>query len=109
MLLIHLLNNFQQECFLRQMDRLLEKHPDAIDAFIVDFSSMMFAKENELTVASNNLMLLIHLLNNFQQQCLLRQMDRLLEKQPDAIDAFIEDFSSIMFAKKNKLTVGLTP
>ena len=27
------------------------KHPDAIDAFIEDFSSMMFAKENELTVA----------------------------------------------------------
>ena len=51
MLLIHLLNNFQQECLLRQMDRLLEKHPYAIDAFIVDFSSMMFAKENELTVA----------------------------------------------------------
>ena len=39
MLLIHLLNNFQQECLLRQMDRLLEKHPDAIDAFIVDFSN----------------------------------------------------------------------
>ena len=59
MLLIHLLNNFQQECLLRQMDRLLEKHTlmlltdrfIAIDAFIVDFSSMMFAKENELTVA----------------------------------------------------------
>ena len=51
-------------------------------------------------------MLLIHLLNNFQQQCLLRQMDRLLEKHPDAIDAFIEDFSSIMFAKKNKMTVN---
>ena len=51
MLLLHLLNNFQQECLLRQMDRLLEKQPDAIDAFIEDFSSMMFAKENELTVA----------------------------------------------------------
>ena len=50
MLLIHLLNNFQQECLLRQMDRLLEKHPDAIDAFIEDFSSMMFAKKNEMTV-----------------------------------------------------------
>ena len=50
-------------------------------------------------------MLLIHLLNNFQQQCLLRQLDRLLEKHPDAIDAFIEDFSPIMFAKKNKMTV----
>ena len=33
------------------MDRLLEKHPDAIDAFIEDFYSMMFANENELTVA----------------------------------------------------------
>ena len=51
MLLLHLLNTFQQECLLKQMDRLLEKLPDAIDAFIVDFSSMMFAKENELTVA----------------------------------------------------------
>ena len=81
MLLIHLLNNFQQECLLRQMERLLEKHPYAIDAFIVDFSSMMFAKENELTVASNTLMLLIHLLNNFQQ----------------------------MFAKANGSTVGKTP
>ena len=37
MLLIYLLNNFQQECLLRQMDRLLEKHPYAIDAFIEDF------------------------------------------------------------------------
>ena len=53
-------------------------------------------------------MLLIHLLNNFQQECLLRQMDRLLEKHPDAIDAFIEDFSS-WFAKKNKMTVVSTP
>ena len=57
-------------------------------------------------------MLLIHLLNNFQQECLLRQMDRLLIlihllKNPDAIDAFIEDFSSIMFAKKNEMTVVL--
>ena len=41
-------------------------------------------------------MLLMHLLNNFLQQCLLRQMDRLLEKQPDAIDAFSADFASIM-------------
>ena len=32
------------------MDRLLEKHPDAIDAFIVDFASIMFAKTNESTV-----------------------------------------------------------
>ena len=61
-------------CLLRQI--LLDKHPDA---FI--------------------------LLNNFQQQCLLRQMDRLLEKHPYAIDAFIVDFSSMMFAKKNKMTV----
>ena len=105
MLLIHLLNNFQQQCLLRQMDRLLEKHPDAIDAFIEDFSSMLFAKKNENDCCINTLMLLIHLLNNFQQQCLLRQMDRLLEKHPDAIDAFIEDFSSMMFAKKNKMTV----
>ena len=54
-------------------------------------------------------MLLIHLLNNFQQERLLRQMDRLLVKQPDAIDAFIEDFSSIMFAIRNKMTVVSTP
>ena len=105
MLLIHLLNNFQQQCLLRQMDRLLEKHPDAIDAFIEDFSSMMFAKKNKMTVVST-LMLLIHLLNNFQQECLLRQMDRLLEKHPYAIDAFIVDFSSMMFAKENELTVA---
>ena len=62
MLLIHLLNNFQQQCLLRQMDRLLEKHPYAIDAFIVDFSSMMFAKENGST----------------------------LHKHPDAFNTFIE-------------------
>ena len=54
-------------------------------------------------------MLLIHSLNNFQQESLLRQMDQLLEKDPDAIDAFIEDFSSIMFAKRNKMTVVSTP
>ena len=47
-------------------------------------------------------MLLIHLLNNFQQQCLLRQMDRLLEKHPDAIDAFIEDFSQLCLLRKIK-------
>ena len=51
MLLLHLLKNFQQECLLGQMERLLEKDSYAIDAIIVDFSSMMFAKENELTVA----------------------------------------------------------
>ena len=28
------------------MERLLEKHPYAIDAFIVDFSTIMFAKTN---------------------------------------------------------------
>ena len=60
MLLIHLLNNFQQECLLRQMDRLLEKNID------LDFSSIM---------------LLTHLLNNFY-------------------------FSSMMFAKKNEMTVA---
>ena len=43
-------------------------------------------------------MLLIHLLNNFQQQCLLRQMDRLLENTL----MLLTHFSSIMFAKKNK-------
>ena len=30
-------------------------------------------------------------------------------KHPDAIDAFIEDFSSIIFAKKNKMTVVSAP
>ena len=30
-------------------------------------------------------------------------------KHPDVIDAFIEDFSPIMFAKKNKMTVVSTP
>ena len=54
-------------------------------------------------------MLLLHLLNNIQQECLLRQIERLLEKHPDAIDAFIEDITSIMFAKKNKLTVVSAP
>ena len=43
MLLIHLLNNFQQQCLLREMDRLLEKHSYAIDAFIVDFSDIFIA------------------------------------------------------------------
>ena len=50
-------------------------------------------------------MLLLHLLNNIQQQCLLRQIERLLEKHPDAIDTFFEDFSLMMFAKKNKMTL----
>ena len=74
--------------------------------FIVEFSSMMFAKTNVIDCCINTLMLSIHLLNNFQQECLLRQMDRLLEKHPYAIDAFIVDFSSIMFAKENELTVA---
>ena len=30
-------------------------------------------------------------------------------KHLDAIDAFIEDFSSIIFAKKNKMTVVSAP
>ena len=50
MLLIHLLNNFQPQCLLSEMVRLLEKHPYAIDAFIVDFSTIMFAKTNGSTV-----------------------------------------------------------
>ena len=54
MLLIYLLNNSQQQWLLREMDRLLEKHPYAIDAFIVDFSSIMFAKTNGSTVGLNN-------------------------------------------------------
>ena len=45
MLLIHSLNNFQQECMLKQIDRLLEKHPYAIDAFIVDFSSISLLRK----------------------------------------------------------------
>ena len=36
-------------------------------------------------------------------------MDRLLEKHPDAIDAFIEDYSSFMFAMRNNMTVLSTP
>ena len=36
-------------------------------------------------------------------------MERLLVKQSGAIDAFIEDFSPMMFAKKNKMTVVSTP
>ena len=32
------------------MDRLLDKHPDAFDTFIEDFSSTMFAKTNGSTV-----------------------------------------------------------
>ena len=44
------------------MDRLLEKHPDAIDAFIEDFSSIMFAKKNNIVCWINTLMLLTHLL-----------------------------------------------
>ena len=50
MIFIHLLNNFQQQCFLRRIDRLLEKHPYAIDAFIAEFPSIMFAKTNGSTV-----------------------------------------------------------
>ena len=32
------------------MDRLLEKHPDAIDPFIVDFCTITFAETNGSTV-----------------------------------------------------------
>ena len=35
-------------------------------------------------------------------------MDRLLEKHPDAIDAFIVDFCTITFTTTNGTTVGLT-
>ena len=34
MLLTHLLYIFPQLCLLRQMDRLLDKHPDAFNIFI---------------------------------------------------------------------------
>ena len=66
MLLIYLLNNFQQQ------------HPVAFDTFIADFSRI----------------------------CLLRQMNRRLEKHPYVIDAFIVYFSSIMFAKTNGWILG---
>ena len=66
-------------------------------------------KDKWIDCRINTLMLLILLWNNFQQQCLLREMDRLLEKHAYAIDAFIVDFSSIMFAKTNGSTVGLIP
>ena len=50
MLLTHLLQIFPQLGLLRQMHRRLEKHPYAIDAFIVDFPTIMFAKTNGSTV-----------------------------------------------------------
>ena len=53
--------------------------------------------------------LLMNLLNIYPQQCLLRQMDRLLEKHLDAFDTFIADYPSIMFAKTNGSTLGETP
>ena len=96
MLLIHLLNNFQQQCLLTEMVRLLEKHPYAIDAFIVDFSTIMFAKTN------GSIIRLLpccfrYIYCRFSRLCLLRQLDRRLVKHPFAIDAFIVYFSSIMF------------
>ena len=83
MLLIYLLNNSQQQCLLTEMVRLLEKHPYAIDAFIVYFSTIMFAKTNGSNVLLTILMLSIYLL----QICL----------------------SGIMFAKTNGSTDGETP
>ena len=80
MLLIHLLNIVQQQYLLRKIDRILEKHPYAIDAFFVDFP----------------------------QLCLLRQMDRLLDKHPDVFNTFIQYFSTTMFAKAIGSTVGET-
>ena len=84
MLLIYLLNNSQQQCLLTEMDRLLEKHPYAIDAFIVYFSSIMFAKTKWIERSINtSCCFSIYLL-----QIIL---------------------SSIMFAKTNGSTVGETP
>ena len=45
MLLIH-----GSATMFAKADRLLEKHPDAIDAFIVDYASNMFVKTNGSTV-----------------------------------------------------------
>ena len=91
------------------MDRRLEKQPYGIDAFIVYFASIMFAKTNGSTVR------LIHpvafdtfIADKSQQQWLLRQMVRRLEKHPYGIDAFIVYFSSIMFAKTIGSIVRLT-
>ena len=53
-------------------------------------------------------MLLKHLLYIFPQLCLLRQMDRLLDKHSDAFNIFIEQFSTGMTAKGNGSTVGET-
>ena len=69
----------------------------------------MFAKTNVIECCINNLMLLIYLLQILPQLCLLRQMDRLLDKKPDAFNAFIRIISnSIMFAKTNGSNVVLT-
>ena len=108
MLLIYLLNYSQQQCLLTEMVRLLEKHPYAIDAFIGDFSTIMFSKPNGSSV------LLItccfrYIYCRFSRLCLLRQMDQRLEKHPFANNAFIVYFSTIMFAKTNGSTVGLIP
>ena len=53
-------------------------------------------------------MLLTHLLYIFPQLCLLRQMDRLLDKHSDAFNIFIEQFSTAMIAKGNGPTAGET-
>ena len=53
-------------------------------------------------------MLLMYLLYIFPQLCLLRQMDRLLDKHSDAFNIFIEQFSTAMIAKGNGPTAGET-
>ena len=63
---------------LRQSNRMLYQQSDALDIFIADSASIMFAKTNGSTV-------------------------RLI---PFAFDTFIPDFSKIMFAKTNESTVG---
>ena len=66
----------------------------------------MFAKANGSTIGETPWCYWCIYCRCLPQWCLLRQFDRLLDKQPDAFDIFSADFASIMFAKTNESTVG---
>ena len=108
MLLIHLLNNSQQLCLLMQMNRLLDKHPDGIETFMADYYKIMFAKSNGSTVGWTLLCLRYIYCRFCPQLCLLRKMDRLLDREPEAFNSFLEYFPTNIFVKVNVSSVGET-
>ena len=85
---------------LRQINRLINKHPDAFDTFSIDLLTInLLIQINRLINKHPDYIFSIDLLTIK----MLRQINRLINKHPDAFDTFSIDLT-IKHAKANQST-----